>query len=280
MREIHCQSIADAVCALCLEASSQLPPDLREALLRAQESELSPLGRTVLADLEHNFIQARARHLPLCQDTGVTVVYCDLGQDVHITGGLLSDAVNSGVARACAEGGLRPSVVADPLRRENTGNNAPAVLHLRLVAGDGLDLTVAPRGFGSENVTALQLFSPCASQAQVEDYILKTVEEAGADACPPYLIGVGLGGTSEEAVLLSKRALLRPVGQWSNDPFYADMESALLAQINSLGIGPQGLGGLTTALSVCILARPTHIAGLPCSVSLGCHSGRRATRRM
>ncbi|NCB63167.1 MAG: fumarate hydratase [Clostridia bacterium] len=280
MREIDCKDIAAAVRALCIEANSQYPQDLRMAVMRAEEKELSPVGRSVLSDLEANLNLARAKGLPLCQDTGLAVVFCDVGQEVHITGGLLADAVNEGVAKGYTEGLLRCSVVADPLRRDNTGNNAPAVLHLRLVEGDALDITVAPRGFGSENMTALKLFTPCTSQGEVEDYIVKTVDEAGADACPPYVVGVGLGGTSEQALLLSKRALLRPAGSENPDPFYADMESALLARINELGTGPQGLGGLTTAFSVSVLAWPTHMAGLPCAVSIGCHSTRRAGRRL
>lgn len=280
MREIDCQDIAAAVRALCIEAASQLPQDLRNAMIWAQETERSPLGRMVLADLESNFTLAKAKHLPLCQDSGLAVVFCDVGQDVHITGGLLSDAVNEGVARGYTDGQLRCSVVADPLRRENTGDNAPAVLHVRLVEGDGLDLTVAPRGFGSENVTVLKMFSPCASQGEVEDFIVAAADAAGADACPPFLVGVGLGGTSEQALLLSKRALLREVDGSNPDLYYADMESALLSRINELGIGPQGFGGLTTAFSVSVLTWPTHIAGLPCAVSLGCHSNRRASRRL
>lgn len=280
MREIDCKDISTAVRALCIEANSRLPEDVRGAIIRAEHRELSPIGRSVLADLEDNFSLAKAATLPLCQDTGLAVVYCDVGQEVHITGGLLADAVNDGVSRGYGEGLLRCSVVADPFRRSNTGNNAPAVLHLRLVEGDGLDITVAPRGFGSENRTALKLFTPSTSQAEVEDFIVATVDVAGADACPPYVIGVGMGGTSEQALLLSKRALLRSVGEENPDPFYADMESALLSRVNELGIGPQGLGGLATALSVAVLAWPTHIAGLPCAVSIGCHSNRRASRRL
>lgn len=280
MREIDCKDITAAVRALCIEANSQLPQDIRLAVIRAEEKERSPVGQSVLSDIESNFNLARAKGLPLCQDTGLTVVYCDVGQEIHITGGLLADAVNEGVAKGYTEGRLRCSVVADPLRRSNTGNNAPAVLHVQLVEGDGLTITVAPRGFGSENMTTLKLFTPCTSQSDIEDFIVKTVDEAGADACPPYVIGVGLGGTSEQALLLSKRALLRSAEEENPDPFYADMESALLIRINELGIGPQGLGGLTTALSVAVLAWPTHMAGLPCAVSIGCHSNRRASRRL
>lgn len=277
MREIHFDEIAEAVSRLCLEANCVLPPDLREAIMRAQERELSPVGRSVLGDVEANFNLAKAKKLPICQDTGMCVVFCDLGQEVHITGGLLTDAVNAGVARGYVEGKLRCSVVADPLRRENTGNNAPAILHLRLVEGDRLDITVFPKGFGSENRTVLRMFDPTTAQQEVEDFIVNAVSEGGADACPPLLVGVGLGGTSEEAALLAKRALLRPMGEEHPDSFYAEMEAALLSRINDLGIGPQGLGGTTTALSVSILACPTHMAGLPCAVNLGCHANRRAT---
>lgn len=280
MREISVQQVADAVRELCIQANCFLPQDVKAALEGAREREASPVGRAILEDLRENFTFAQEKRLPICQDTGMAVVFCDLGQEVHITGGLLSDAVNEGVSRGYTEGFLRCSVVEDPLRRVNTGDNTPAILHLRLVEGDGLDLTVAPKGFGSENMTALKMFTPSVTREGVEDYIVSAVSAAGSNPCPPVIVGVGLGGTSEQAALLAKQALLRPVDQRNPDPFYADMEARVLEKINRLGIGPQGLGGTTTALSVCILPHPTHIAGLPCAVNLGCHVTRHAHLRL
>lgn len=278
MREIQYHEIVEAVRALCIQANCQLPEDVKEGIRRARSAEESPVGQAILGDLEENFTFAGERGLPICQDTGMAVVFADLGQECHITGGLLSDAVNEGVARGYVEGNLRLSVVGDPLRRVNTNDNTPAILHLRLVEGDRLTLTVAPKGFGSENMTRLKMFTPSASAQEVEDFIVSCVSEAGSNPCPPVIVGVGLGGTSELAALLAKRALLRPVGAQSADPFYADMERRVLERVNALGIGPQGLGGSVTALSVCILPHATHIAGLPCAVNLGCHVTRHAVR--
>lgn len=277
MREIAYSEIVDAVRGLCIEANTVLPADLRGAIEGARAEEESPVGRAILGDLVENYTFAAEKGLPICQDTGMAVVFAQLGQEVHITGGLLEDAVNEGVARGYAEGRLRCSVVGDPLRRENTGDNTPAVLHLRLAAGDGLRLTVAPKGFGSENMAALRMFTPSAGREDILDFIVDAVSRAGSNPCPPVVVGVGLGGTSEQAALLAKTALLRPVDGRSGDPFYAAMEAEALERINALGIGPQGLGGSTTALSVCILPTPTHIAGLPCCVNLGCHVTRHAS---
>lgn len=277
MREIQAQQIAEVVRDLCIEANCHLPEDVKCAIRSARNREQSPVGRAILDDLAENFEFAGERNLPVCQDTGMAVVFAELGQDCHISGGLLEDAVNEGVERGYVEGNLRLSVVGDPLRRVNTNNNTPAILHLRLVEGDRLTLTVAPKGFGSENMTRLKMFNPSASVEEVEDFIVSCVEQAGSNPCPPVIVGVGLGGTSEMAALLAKKALLRPVGETSGDPFYADMERRLLERINALGIGPQGLGGTTTALSVAILPCGTHIAGLPCAVNLGCHVTRHAT---
>ena len=278
MREIAYQDIVETVRQLCIEANCVLPEDVCSAICAACQTEPSPVGKAILGDLVENYTFARERRLPICQDTGMAVVFCDLGQDAHIAGGLLTDAVNEGVARGYTEGFLRCSVVADPLRRVNTNDNTPAILHLRLVAGDKLSITVAPKGFGSENMTSLKMFKPSVSQQGVEDYIVSAVSAAGSNPCPPVVVGVGLGGTSEQAALLAKRALLRPLDGRNDDPFYADMEARVLERINRLGIGPQGLGGGTTALSVCILPHPTHIAGLPCAVNLGCHVTRHACK--
>ena len=277
MKEIHYAQIVSAVRYLCIQANTQLPADLQQAISRAQGEEPSPVGRAILHDLQENFSFAAEKGPPICQDTGMAVVFCKLGQDVQIIGGLLTDAVNEGVALGYIEGHLRCSVVADPLRRENTGNNTPAVLHLELVHGDELEITVAPKGFGSENMTKLKMFNPSATREDIVSFVVDCVDQAGANPCPPIVVGVGLGGTSEQAALLAKKALLRPVDQISPDPFYAGIEAEMKERINALGIGPQGLGGRTTAFSVAILAAPTHIAGLPCAVNLGCHVTRHAT---
>lgn len=276
MREIAYSDIVNTVRELCIQANCHLPGDLRQAISAAAGEEPSPVGRAILGDLVENFRFADEKGLPICQDTGMAVVFAELGQECRITGGLLSDAVNEGVARGYVEGHLRLSVVGDPLRRVNTNNNTPAILHLTLVEGDRLTLTVAPKGFGSENMTALKMLKPSVGPDAVVDFIVEAVSAAGSNPCPPVVVGVGLGGTSEMAALLAKRALLRPVDQHNPDPFYAELEEKALRRINALGIGPQGLGGATTALSVCILPHATHIAGLPCAVNLGCHVTRHA----
>lgn len=278
MREIRYHEIVETVRELCIQANCQLPEDVKCAIRCARGAESSPVGQAILADLEANFTFAQERDLPICQDTGMAVVFADLGQECRIVGGMLEDAVNEGVKRGYVEGNLRLSVVADPLRRVNTNNNTPAILHLRLVEGDRLTLTVAPKGFGSENMTQLKMFNPSACVQDVEDFIVDCVSRAGSNPCPPVIVGVGLGGTSEMAALLAKRALLREVDKRSEDPFYADMERRVLERVNALGIGPQGLGGSVTALSVAILPYGTHIAGLPCVVNLGCHVTRHAAK--
>ena len=276
MREITSASITDAVERLCIEAAVRLPEDLCVLLERAAEREESPAGAAALNDIVENFKLAAATGLPICQDTGMAIVYADIGQDVHITGGLFKDAVNEGVRRGYEHGYLRKSIVRDPIRRENTEDNTPAVIHTRLVAGEHIALTVAPKGFGSENMSAMRLFLPSDSLGTIEDFIVGSVERAGSNPCPPVVLGVGLGGTIEQAALLSKRALLRDAGEPNPDPFYADMEARLLEKINALGIGPQGFGGRTTAVAVYIEPYPTHIAGLPCVVTMSCHATRHA----
>ena len=276
MREIDCEQIILAVKNLCINANCFLPADVRRALDGARESEQSEVGRAILGDLAENYRLADAEHLPICQDTGMAVLFVELGQQVHITGGLLEDALNEGVRRGYVDGLLRLSVVADPIRRGNTNDNTPAVIHLRLVKGDQLKITVAPKGFGSENMSVLKMFKPAATVEEIEDFIVSAVDQAGSNPCPPIVLGVGLGGTSEQVMELAKRALLRPVGQPHTDAFYADMERRLLEKINRLGIGPQGLGGITTALAVHIETAPTHIAGLPCGLNLSCHVLRHA----
>ena len=257
-----------------------LPPSLGIVLECAAESEESPAGIAALEDIVENFKYAAMSGLPICQDTGMAVVFADIGQEAHITGGFFEDAVNEGVRRGYEKGLLRMSVVGDPLRRKNTSDNTPCVLHVRLTGGDAIDLCVAPKGFGSENMSAMRLFLPTDPVEAIEDFITDTVSKAGSNPCPPVVLGVGLGGTVEQCALIAKRALLRPADTRNSDIFYADMERRVLDKINSLGIGPQGFGGRYTAVAVNIDAYPTHIAGLPCVVNMGCHATRHARARL
>jgi len=276
MREISFETIADTVAKLCVRANTVLSPDIGILLESCWETESSEAGAGALRDMVENFKYAAAACVPICQDTGMAVVFADVGQEVHITGGLFSDAVDEGVRRGYVDGLLRLSVVRDPLRRENTGDNTPAMLTVRLTEGDRIRLTVAPKGFGSENMSAMKMFLPSSTPGEIIDFIAETVEKAGSNPCPPVILGVGLGGTIERAALIAKMALLRPVDERNKDPFYADMEKRALDRINKLGIGPQGFGGRHTALAVNINVSPTHIAGLPCVVNVGCHVTRHA----
>ena len=276
MRTIQAAAITETVAKLCIQANTHLPGDIVAALDAARQSEPWPLARETLGLLWDNMELAEQKDLPICQDTGMACVFAEIGQDVHITGGSFEEAVDEGVRQGYTEGYLRKSVVADPIRRGNTGDNTPAVLTVRLVPGDKLRLTLAPKGFGSENMSVLKMFKPAATVEEIEDFIVSAVDQAGSNPCPPIVLGVGLGGTSEQVMELAKRALLRPVGQPHTDAFYADMERRLLEKINRLGIGPQGLGGITTALAVHIETAPTHIAGLPCGLNLSCHVLRHA----
>lgn len=276
MKEIRSEQVSGLVRDLCIQANTVLPQDLRHAICQACQVEVSPVGQAILGDLRENFEFAQEKGLPICQDTGMAVVFVDWGQDCHLVDGSLEDAVNQGVAEGYVQGHLRLSVVGDPLRRVNTQNNTPAIVHLQMVPGDTVSITVAPKGFGSENMTRMKMFNPSVTQQQVEDFIVEAVSLAGSNPCPPVVVGVGLGGTSEKAAILAKRALLRPADQWNQDSFYRDMEQRLLERINALGIGPQGMGGTTTALTVAIEPFGTHIAGMPCVVNLGCHVTRHA----
>jgi len=277
MREISCQEITEQVARLSIKAAVHLPPDVAMAIELGWEAEESETGRGVLEDLMENFKYADQSALPICQDTGMAVVFAEVGQEVHITGGSFEDAVNAGVRRGYADGFLRKSVVADPLRRVNTEDNTPAIIHIRLIPGARLKLTVAPKGFGSENMSAMKMFLPSASIKDIEDFIIETVSDAGSNPCPPVVLGVGLGGTVEKCALLAKEALSRPLDRHNSDPFYAEIEARVLARINDLGIGPQGFGGRVTALAVNIETYATHIAGLPCIVNMGCHATRHAS---
>lgn len=277
MREISAQEIARVVRDLCIEANRRLPQDVETAVRTAADREEKPLAREIMGDLLENMQAARELELPVCQDTGMAVVFADVGQEVHITGGLLADAVNKGVSAGYVEGRLRCSVVGDPLRRTNTGDNTPAVLHTRLVPGDRLSLTVAPKGFGSENMSRLQMLTPAAGRETILNFICETARLAGSNPCPPMILGVGIGGDFELCAELAKRALCRPLDRPKGDAYYAQMERDALEAVNRLGIGPQGLGGRVTALSVAIETYPTHIAGLPVAVNVGCHVTRHAS---
>ena len=273
MREISASAITLAVARLCVEANRELPASL-EALIRAgAQRETSPTGRPVMEDLARNLDAARSMAVPICLDTGMAVVFAQVGQEVHINGNF-EEAVNAGVRQGYVEGLLRCSVVADPLRRTNTGDNTPAILHTRLVPGDRLKLTVAPKGFGSENMSRLRMFTPAASEEEIIAFVAQTVQEAGGNPCPPVVLGVGIGGDFELCAQLAKTALCRDVGQRNPDPFYQDLEARMLQAVNETGVGPQGFGGVLTALAVNIEAYPTHIAGLPVAVNVGCHVTR------
>lgn len=275
MRDITFEQIASAVEKLCLEACINLPESIQQSIRTSKDTETSALARDILGDIERNFCLACSEDLPICQDTGMAVVFIKLGQEVHISGGLLTDAVNEGV-RCAYVGNLRCSVVSDPLRRVNSGDNTPAMLNLSLTAGDKMEITVAPKGFGSENMSRMKMFTPAASQKDIIDFVVDTVKAAGSNPCPPMVLGVGLGGTIEHCALAAKTALLRDAGSINPDPMYAELERDMLDAVNATGIGPQGIGGRTTALAVFIEPRPTHIAGLPCVVNVSCHATRHA----
>lgn len=280
MREIHVREIEDAVRDLCIEANLALPADIKRAVRSGAERETAPLARDIMGDLVKNWEVAESMALPVCQDTGMAVVFIRLGQDVHIAGGLLQDAVNRGVARGYTEGHLRCSVVRDPLRRMNTGDNTPAVLHLSLIEGDRIEIMVAPKGFGSENMSRIFMLTPAADREAVLECIAETARKAGSNPCPPMVLGVGIGGDFEMCALLAKKALCRPLSCPNPDPYYARMEADALELVNSLNIGPQGFGGATTALGVMVEAYPTHIAGLPVAVNVGCHVTRHSSRTL
>ncbi|HAI52202.1 MAG: fumarate hydratase [Limnochordia bacterium] len=276
MRTIRYEDIVAQVKELCLDANCNLPMDVYQALVAAEQKEESPLGQNILDVILQNAKIAREKKMPLCQDTGMVVVFAEVGQDVHIEGGLLSDAVNEGVRRAYDEGYFRKSVVADPIQRVNTKDNTPAVLHVSLVAGDKLRLIVAPKGFGSENMSALKMLKPADGVQGIKDFVVKTVSEAGGNPCPPIIIGVGIGGTMEKAALLAKQAVLREIGSKHPQPHIAKLEEELLELVNKTGVGPQGFGGTQTALALFVETYPTHIAGLPVAVNINCHVARHA----
>ncbi len=276
MRSIDSKVIEDTVARLCIEANLRLPPDVINAIESAEKAEPWDGAKRILSLLGDNVRIASEKTLPVCQDTGMACVFVELGQDVHIDGDF-EEAVNNGVRRGYGEGYLRKSVVFDPLRRVNTGDNTPALLTVKLTRGDKMRITVMPKGFGSENMSTLKMLKPADGVEGVKNFVLETVEKAGANPCPPIIVGVGIGGSFDKAAYLAKHALLRPVDEPNPDEYYAALESELLDKINALGIGPQGFGGKTTALAVLIEAMPTHVAGLPVAVNISCHATRRAS---
>lgn len=276
MRNIDAKVIEDTVARLCIEANLRLPPDVINAIERAEKAEPWDGAKRILSLLGDNVRIASEKTLPVCQDTGMACVFVELGQNVHIEGDF-EQAVNNGVRRGYGEGYLRKSVVCDPLRRENTGDNTPALVTVKLTRGDKMRITVMPKGFGSENMSALKMLKPADGVEGVKSFVLDTVEKAGANPCPPIIVGVGIGGSFDKAACLAKHALLRPVDEPNPDEYYAALERELLEKINALGIGPQGFGGKTTALAVLIEEMPTHVAGLPVAVNISCHATRRAS---
>ena len=276
MKIISAAQITQAVAELCIRANRELPPDIERAMRLAEKNEPWPIGADTMSVLCRNIDAARENCLPICQDTGCACVFAELGQDVHIEGDFEA-AVNAGVSRGYTEGYLRKSMVRDPLRRGNTGDNTPAAITLRLVPGDSLKLTVAPKGFGSENMSRLAMLKPADGVEGVKHFVLETVKLAGPNPCPPIVLGVGIGGTFDKVAYLAKHALLRPIDEPNPDPFYAALEKELLEEVNALGIGPQGFGGKTTALGLNIETMPTHVAGLPVAVNISCHVTRRAS---
>ncbi len=276
MSEIVVYVIIDAVRELCIKANCVLNDDVYNALEAAKSTEKSPIGKEILCQLTDNADIAKNENVPICQDTGMAIVFVELGQEVHIKGGLLTDAINEGVRRGYRDGYLRKSVVSDPFIRENTKDNTPAIIHYDIVEGDKIKIIVAPKGFGSENMSKIYMLKPSAGIEGAKDAIVQAVDEAGPNPCPPMVVGVGVGGNFEMAALLAKKALLRPIGSHSDKPHLREMEEELLERMNSLGIGPQGLGGVTTVLGVNVESFPTHIAGMPIAVNISCHVTRHA----
>lgn len=277
MKEILCSQITDTIKELCITANKILPDDLVCRIKNGYENEENDLPKSVMSDLLNNLDCAKELNIPICQDTGMAVIFAEIGQDVHIVGGDFEDAVNEGVRQGYIDGLLRKSIVKDPLDRVNTNDNTPAVIHTRIVTGENIKITVAPKGFGSENMSRIKMFTPSATKKDIMDFVIETVKIAGGNPCPPIVLGVGIGGDFEYCAYLSKKALCRDTNERNSNPFYMEMEKELLEQINKTNIGPQGFGGNTTALAVNIETAPTHIAGLPVAVNVGCHVTRHAS---
>ena len=280
MRELSVDKITQAVKEMCIEANHFLSPDMSEAIKEAGKKEESEIGKKILLQLEENLKIAKEDMIPICQDTGMAVVFVKIGQDVHLVGGNVTDAVNKGVKEGYTEGFLRKSVVNDPIIRKNTKDNTPAVIHYEMVEGENVEITVAPKGFGSENMSKIYMLKPAEGIEGVKAAVLSAVKDAGPNACPPMVVGVGIGGTFEKCALLAKKALLRPIGKHSDTPYVKELETELLEKINNIGIGPGGLGGKVTALSVSVETYPTHIAGMPVAVNICCHVNRHVTRTL
>ena len=278
MRTIQVTDITEQIKEMCIEANHFLTDDMKEALVNAQDTEEAMLGKQILQQLQENLRIAGEDMIPICQDTGMAVIFMEIGQDVHFEGGSLEDAINEGVRRGYVDGYLRKSVVKDPLIRENTKDNTPAIIHYEIVPGDQVRITVAPKGFGSENMSRVFMLKPADGIEGVKQAILTAVKDAGPNACPPMVVGVGIGGTFEKCAFMAKKALTRPVNQHSDIPYVRRMEEELLEKMNATGIGPGGLGGTTTALAVNINTYPTHIAGLPVAVNICCHVNRHSVR--
>ena len=278
IREIHVEKLTEEIREMCIQATHFLSEDMARAIDRAEAEEQNPLGKQILGQLQENLKIAGEDQIPICQDTGMAVIFLEVGQEVHFEGGNLEDAINEGVRRGYTEGFLRKSVVSDPLIRENTKDNTPAVIHYSIVPGDQVKITVAPKGFGSENMSRIFMLKPADGIEGVKNAILTAVRDAGPNACPPVVVGVGIGGTFEKAALMAKQALTRPAGSHSEIAYVREMEDELLEKINGLGIGPGGLGGRITALAVNINTYATHIAGLPVAVNMCCHVNRHAVR--
>ena len=277
MREISVTQITDVVERLCIDANTHLPGDVKCAIERCRTCEDGDIAQGVLDKIIENYNIASSENVPICQDTGMACVFLEIGQDVHLVGGDLTQAVDEGVRRGYDKGYLRKSVVADPVRRGNTGDNTPAMLYTEIVPGEQVKITVAPKGFGSENMSAIRMFKPSAGLQGIKDFILEAVENAGPNPCPPMVVGVGIGGTFDKAALLAKKALMRPLDVRNPDPYYAQLETEMLEKVNALGIGPQGFGGRTTAIGLNIETLPTHIAGMPCAININCHVTRHKT---
>lgn len=276
MREIHICEIIKAVKLMCINANYFLTGDVREKIENAYKDEDFPMGKDMLKKILINVDIAKKEKMPMCQDTGMACVFVEIGQDVHIIGGSLEEAINEGVRQGYEEGFLRKSVVKDPLNRVNTKDNTPAIIYYDIVKGDKLKIKIAPKGFGSENMSQLKMLKPADGVEGVKDFVLKVVKDAGPNPCPPIVVGIGIGGTFDKAANLAKKALVRPLNERNHDKFYSDLEEELLEKINEIGIGPQGFGGKTTALAVNIETYPTHIAGLPVAVNINCHVTRHA----
>ncbi len=275
---IKSESIVQTVRDMCIEANCNLPEDIKKAISKGFENEKSPIGKEILKQIEKNYIIAAQKQVPICQDTGMAVFFVDIGNEVYVEGDTITEAINEGVRRGYSEGYLRKSIVKDPLFRENTNDNTPAVIHYSFCRGNEIKITIVPKGFGSENMSAVRMFAPSAGVEAIKQFVTETADKAGSNPCPPIVVGVGIGGDFESCAILAKKALAREAGSKNENEYYAKLEDELLELINKTGIGPQGFGGKTTAISVNVETAPTHIAGMPCAVNISCHASRHLTK--